>query len=63
MDLSPDDHLEHFHLLANRLNASNAKFVSDAMANISRRVPDERFLQVYLPLIQSEQMLQLGKAE
>ena len=61
MDLSRDEHVEHFHLLASRMNASNAKFVSDAMANIARRIPDEHFLQVYLPLIQSEQMIKLGK--
>ncbi|CAF0890845.1 unnamed protein product [Adineta steineri] len=59
-DLAPQLLLQHFDLLLKKLNASNAKYVSDAILSISRRIPDEIFLEKYLDFIQNEQFQKLG---
>ncbi|CAF4051216.1 unnamed protein product [Adineta steineri] len=59
-DLTPQLLLQHFDLLLKKLNASNAKYVSDAILSISRRIPDEIFLEKYLDFIQNEQFQKLG---
>ncbi len=60
-DLTPENLLKHFELLKTKLNASNAKYISDAMLNISRKIPDEIFLKHYLEFIRNEQFQKLGK--
>ncbi|CAF4030110.1 unnamed protein product, partial [Adineta steineri] len=59
-DLTRQLLLQHFDLLLTKLNASNATYISDAMLNISRRIPDEIFLEQYLDFIQNEQFQKLG---
>ena len=60
-DLTPADLLQQFHYLAMTLNASNAKYVSDAMLTISRKLPADIFLQHYLEFVGREQFQKLGK--
>jgi len=60
-DLTPQNLLQHFQLLKTKLNASNAKYISDAMLSISRKIPDEIFLKGYLEFIRDEQFQKLGK--
>jgi hypothetical protein len=60
-DLTPQSLLKQFQSLKTQLKASNAKFISDAMLSISRKIPDEIFLKNYLELILSEQFGKLGK--
>ncbi|CAF4467932.1 unnamed protein product [Rotaria sp. Silwood2] len=59
-DLTPDNLLKHFDLLKTKLNASNAKFISDAMLSISIKISDESFLKSYLEFIRNEQFQKLG---
>ncbi|CAF4778802.1 unnamed protein product, partial [Rotaria sp. Silwood2] len=47
--------LKHFDLLKTNLNTSNARFISDAILNISRKIPDEIFLKSYIEFIHNEQ--------
>lgn len=44
-----------------QLNASNAKYISDAMLVISRRIPTDIFLKHYLDFIGGERFPTLGK--
>ena len=60
-DLTPDKLLQQFHFLKTRLNAANAKFISDAFLNISRKIPEQTFLTHYLQFVQQEQFPKLGK--
>jgi hypothetical protein len=60
-DLTPQNLLKHFELLKTKLNASNAKYISDAMLSISRKISDEIFLKSYLEFIRNEQFQKLGK--
>ncbi|UJR24725.1 hypothetical protein I4U23_006099 [Adineta vaga] len=60
MDLPPEKLLERFEILKTKINAANAKYISDAMLFISRKVPDEIFLKQYLLFIQDEQFQKLG---
>jgi hypothetical protein len=46
-----------------KLNASNAKYISDTMRTISRRLPTEIFLKHYLELVRNEQFQKLGKVK
>ncbi|CAF3902890.1 unnamed protein product [Rotaria sordida] len=59
-DLTPQDLLKQFHFLKMKLNPSNAKYISDAMLTISRRLPEEIFLKHYLELVGNEQFQKLG---
>ncbi|CAF3971219.1 unnamed protein product [Adineta steineri] len=59
-DLNSQDLLKQFHILKIKLNASNAKYISDAMLTISRRIPADIFLQHYIELVRSEQLTKLG---
>ncbi|CAF1192166.1 unnamed protein product [Rotaria sordida] len=59
-DLTPEYLLKQFDLLKTNLNASNVKFISDAMLNISRKISDEIFLKSYLEFIRNEQFQKLG---
>ncbi|CAF4787876.1 unnamed protein product [Rotaria sp. Silwood1] len=59
-DLNTHDLLKQFHFLKKKLNASNAKYISDAMLAISRRLPEEIFLKHYLELIGNEEFQKLG---
>ncbi|CAF4321370.1 unnamed protein product, partial [Adineta steineri] len=58
-DLTPQLLLQHFDLILKKLNASNAKYISDAILSVSRRIPDEIFLEKYLNFIQNEQFQKL----
>ncbi|CAF3137068.1 unnamed protein product [Rotaria sp. Silwood2] len=44
------------------LNASNAKFISDAMLSISRKISDEIFFKSYIEFIRHGQFQKLGAA-
>ncbi|CAF2403732.1 unnamed protein product [Rotaria sp. Silwood2] len=44
------------------LNASNAKFISDAMLSISRKISDEIFFKSYIEFIRHGQFQKLGVA-
>ncbi|CAM4750560.1 unnamed protein product [Rotaria magnacalcarata] len=59
-DLTTQQLLKQFHFLRMKLNASNAKYISDAMLTISRRLPDKIFLKHYLDLVCNEQFQTLG---
>ncbi|CAF1560999.1 unnamed protein product, partial [Adineta steineri] len=59
-DLTPQSLIKHLEFLTTKLNASNAKYISDAMLSISRKIPDEIFLEKYLDFIQNEQFQKLG---
>ncbi|CAF4677768.1 unnamed protein product, partial [Rotaria socialis] len=59
-DLTTQQLLKQFHFLKMKLNASNAKYISDAMLTISRRLPDKIFLKHYLDLVCNEQFQKLG---
>ncbi|CAF1219378.1 unnamed protein product [Adineta steineri] len=59
-DLTPQLLIKHLEFLTTKLNASNAKYISDAMLSISRKIPDEIFLEKYLDFIQNEQFQKLG---
>ncbi|CAF1367942.1 unnamed protein product [Rotaria sordida] len=59
-DLIPEILLKHFDLLKTKLNASNAKFISDAMLSISHKISDEIFLKSYLEFNRNEQFQKLG---
>ncbi|CAF4947375.1 unnamed protein product, partial [Rotaria socialis] len=61
LDLTTQQLLKQFHFLKMKLNASNAKYISDAMLTISRRLPDKIFLKHYLDLVCNEQFQKLGK--
>jgi hypothetical protein len=61
-DLTPENLLKEFHFLKMKLNAANAKYISDAMLIISRKISREIFLKYYLQLIQNEQFQKLGKS-
>ncbi len=60
-DLNVQDLLKQFHLLKIKLNASNAKYISDAMLTISRRIPAQIFIKHYLDMVRSEEFQKLGK--
>ncbi len=62
-DLTPEDLLKQFGYLKMKLNASNAKYISDTMRTISRRLPTEIFLKHYLELVRNEQFQKLGKVK
>lgn len=59
-DYNPEKLLEYFHYLKTKLNAANAKYISDAFLTLSQRMPDQMFLQAYFELISSEQFPKLG---
>ncbi|CAF4130372.1 unnamed protein product [Rotaria sordida] len=59
-DLTPENFLKHFDLLKTKLNASNAKFISNAMLSISIKISDEIFLKSYLEFIRNEQFQKFG---
>ena len=48
--------------LKTRLISSNAKYISDAMLTISRRLPSEIFLKHYSKLVRNEQFQKLSKS-
>ena len=60
-DLSPEGFLEQLNFLKTKLNASNAKYISDTMRMISHRISERIFLEQYLQLVQSEHFQKLGK--
>ena len=60
--LTPKNLLQQFRLLKNKLNAASAKYVSDAMLIISRRISDDDFLKHYLELVHDESFQKLGKS-
>jgi len=60
-DLTPQNLIKHLDLLKTKLNSSNAKYISDAMLSISRKIPDEIFLKQYLEFIRNEQFQKFGK--
>ncbi|CAF1420343.1 unnamed protein product, partial [Didymodactylos carnosus] len=60
LDLFKSDILKIFDSLMIKINASNAKYVSDAMLVISRKLIDEQFLGLYLKFVKSEQFPKLG---
>ncbi|CAF0896335.1 unnamed protein product [Didymodactylos carnosus] len=60
LDLFKSDLLKILHHLMEKLNSSNAKYVSDAMLVISRKITDKEFLDLYLKFIKSEQFPKLG---
>ncbi|CAF1546615.1 unnamed protein product, partial [Adineta steineri] len=59
-NLTPQSLIKHLEFLTTKLNASNAKYISDAMLSISRKISDEIFLEKYLDFIQNEQFQKLG---
>lgn len=59
-DVSSELLTNHFQLLAERLNASNAKYLSDALLCISRRVNHQMFLSFLLDFIESYKFQVLG---
>ncbi|UJR08041.1 hypothetical protein I4U23_012318 [Adineta vaga] len=59
-DLTFEDLVKQMNLLTMKINASNAKYISDAMLSILRRIPEEIFLTNYLQFIHSEQFQKLG---
>ena len=60
LDLSSIEFFKHIEFLKTKLNASNAKYISDALRKISRQIPDPVFLEYYLQLIRDEQFQRLG---
>ena len=60
-DLTGEDLLKQFHTLQLLLKASNAKYISDAILVISRRLPTELFLNHYLDMVRHERFQTLGK--
>lgn len=60
-DLNSDNLIKYFHFLTNNLNSSNAKYISDAMLNISRKVNDDIFFKYYLEFTSHEKFSTLGK--
>lgn len=60
-DLRTDVLLKYFELLITKLNASNAKLISDALLCISRKVNNKIFVKFYLDFIHGEQFRNLGK--
>ena len=61
-DLTSQQYLEQFHRLTDQINASNVKFIGDAMLNIARRVSDRHFFEIYRPYVQNENFAKLGIA-
>ncbi len=59
-DLTSDILLKQFHFLTTKLNSTNAKYISDAFLNISRKISDQIFLTNYFEFIQNEQFQKLG---
>ncbi|CAF1535427.1 unnamed protein product, partial [Adineta ricciae] len=59
-DLPPEQIFKYFDFLKTKLNASNAKYISDAMLCVSRRIPEDIFLEQYLQFIQDEQFPKYG---
>ncbi len=53
--------LKQFQFLKRKLNATNAKFISDAFLNISKKISDQIFLKDYFEFIRNEQFEKLGK--
>ena len=60
-DLSPESLLKQIPILLQNVNATNAKFVSAALSNLSKKLNDQEFLEVYLKFIQDEKFVKLGK--
>lgn len=59
-DLTPEEFLKQLKFLMMKLNASNAKYISDTMRMISFRISERIFLEEYLRFVQSEQFQKLG---
>ena len=59
-DLTLQGFLKQLEFLMMKLNASNAKYISDTMRMISSRIPERIFLEEYLRFVQSEQFQKLG---
>ena len=59
-DLTKEIFFEQFQILKTKINATNAKFISDAMRNLSRRLNDQLFLQNYFQFIENKDFLKLG---
>ncbi|CAM4963222.1 unnamed protein product [Rotaria socialis] len=60
-DITSENLYKHLDLLKNNLNTSNAKFISDAILNISRKINDDIFLKFYIEFISDEKFPKLGK--
>lgn len=59
-DLTREIFFQQFEILKTKINAANAKFISDAMRNISRKVNQQLFFKNYFQLIEDEQFITLG---
>ncbi|CAF3309553.1 unnamed protein product [Rotaria socialis] len=59
-DITSENLYKHLDLLKNNLNTSNAKFISDAILNISRKINDDIFLKFYIEFISDEKFPKLG---
>ncbi|CAF3417336.1 unnamed protein product [Rotaria sp. Silwood1] len=59
-DLFPQDLYKQFDRLKEKLNASNATYVRNAMLSISQKVTDQYFLQHFIEFIHSEHLSKLG---
>ena len=60
-DLPSTELLEQLQSLTTKLSAANAKYISDAMLMILRRLPEEIFLKHHLDFVRSDQFQRLGK--
>ncbi|CAF1164464.1 unnamed protein product [Adineta ricciae] len=59
-DLTFEDLCKQMTFFMSKINASNAKYISDAMVTILRRIPQKIFLKSYLEFIHSEHFQGLG---
>lgn len=59
-DLNSEDLLKHLQVLKVKVNASSARFVSNAMLSISRKLPDQVFLNDFLQFLQNDNFLKSG---
>jgi hypothetical protein len=62
LDLNSQSLIKHFHLLTRKLNSSNAKYISDALLSISRKISDQIFLKLYFDFVQNKEFEKLGKS-
>lgn len=59
-DLTKEIFFEQFQILKTKINPTNAKFISDAMRNLSQRLNNQLFLTNYFQFIENEHFLKLG---
>lgn len=60
-DLPEQDLKQELQLLMGSLSAKNAKYISNAMTSISKKLPDEIFLNMYLDFVMNGQCQKLGR--